>query len=403
MTDASGAFPDEIIEDYSSLIWTERYDTHGDFQLKTPKIKETMDLLSIGGEFNEFCMFGHKDSAEIMLFDTWEIDTNEDGVEELTITGRTMTSMLEQRAVEGLRGVSWKQQQAYTSLEFAGGMIWDAFGMGFNQIPIDLDPVISQIFQVPQAANMYYVLTSTLHRSIAAAQDWYVEPGETWKKVTDAISFDRLGIRMIRPGFDIPGTNNMIYDGSGGSVSYLGGGAYTNDDTAQINIYTGQDRPNTIFSWDVGDLETAKYLFSLKGWKNVCYVLADSTANDDIWVYMDGASDTTSTQQARRAMVIDGELNRTAPDGSVMDNTEYRTALEQKGLAVLRANRKQKILDSSISAKTEYKYKVDYDLGDTVTVMGDHGFVETMMVQEHIRTEDQEGDREFPTLVRSEI
>jgi ReqiPepy6 Gp37-like protein len=416
----SGAGSFEPIEGYSSLIWTERFFDHSEFQLKTPMIKETMEQLSLGDppEFYEFNLFTHRHTGEIMMFENYTIETNEDGVEELTITGRSITAMLEKRAVMGLRGVSWKADQMYTSVEFAGAMIHDAFVMGLNNLHpdyLDLDPVISDIFELPQAEHIGLYLTSTLHRTLAPAQDWFVEPGEVWKKVKDALSLDRVGVRILRPPFANPPetgmspTDVMWYHSADDSVDYVSIHTGDADPTAirengtLINLYTGSERPDTIFNWDVGDIETARYLFSNKKYFNSCYVLADNTGHDDIWVYSDGAGPGTWISYGRRATVIDGELNQTSPTGAVMDGAEYRAALEQKGAAVLRTSRREKILEQSISVNTQYKYKEDYDLGDLVTVMGDHGFIESMVVSEHIRTDDQEGDREFPTLVRNEL
>ena len=403
----NGIVPTEVLEGYSSMIWTERYADHGEFQLKTPRIKEhlaQMTYFSIGR------MITHKDTDVVMMADNYSIETNEDGVEELTVTGRTVTSIFEDRAVEGLRGEPWKPTTQYNAVDYIGALIWDALGLGYNLDPINNNPVLSDIFEIPQAAHISgYCLTNTIHRDLIAAQDWFITAGEVWKKITDALTLDRLGIRVIRPPWnaaDVPGgtpTYEMTYDppggtDTGGAATYLGVGGFETDDRLQINIYTGIERPNTIFNWDRGDISTAKYLISDKNYKNVCYVQSNTTAYDNIWVYADGASDTTSIGFARRAMAIDGET-----DQGSLSGPDYEALLRQKGEIELKKHRRDRMLDAAIAINTPYKYKIDYDLGDTVTVMGDHGFFETMMVSEHIRTDDAEGDREYPTLIRNEV
>ena len=79
--------------------------------------------------------------------------------------------------------------------------------------------------------------------------------------------------------------------------------------------------------------------------------------------------------------------------------SEFLASLDDVGSDTLKADwERTSVIDGAISPTVPYMYKVDYDLGDKVTLIGD--YVENdMRVEEYTRTEDGEGERGFPGLV----
>jgi hypothetical protein len=80
----------DLVEGYSSLIWTERYLGAGDFTLKSRKVNQMRDALPRKSKVSL------RDSQEVMTVETHSIDPIEGG-DEITITGRTFETILESR------------------------------------------------------------------------------------------------------------------------------------------------------------------------------------------------------------------------------------------------------------------------------------------------------------------
>jgi hypothetical protein len=78
-----GFIPKDIITEFISAVWTERYSSSGDVQLVTPATADMMGKLAKG------TFLGLRGTKEIMLLDTQSI---EEGL--LTVTGKSLLEFL---------------------------------------------------------------------------------------------------------------------------------------------------------------------------------------------------------------------------------------------------------------------------------------------------------------------
>jgi hypothetical protein len=83
--------PSTLIEGYESFIWTERYSSAGDFQIVTKSTHETRTLLM------PETYIGRVGSTYVMKIDTVSDDTATDGSRKLTITGKSLEALLDDR------------------------------------------------------------------------------------------------------------------------------------------------------------------------------------------------------------------------------------------------------------------------------------------------------------------
>jgi Siphovirus ReqiPepy6 Gp37-like protein/Glycosyl hydrolase family 26 len=81
----------EIIEGYESFIWNERYSAAGDFQIVTRSTFENRRLLAPD------TWIAKSDSAYIMKVDTISDDTADDGSRVITVTGKSIEILLDDR------------------------------------------------------------------------------------------------------------------------------------------------------------------------------------------------------------------------------------------------------------------------------------------------------------------
>src|SRR4051812_17036171 len=81
----------KLIENWDSLIWTERFNTVGDFNLQTGRVEEFMSLLPEGTRLTL------RDSNIAMVVETHQIERKKNTPQKLTITGRSYESILDRR------------------------------------------------------------------------------------------------------------------------------------------------------------------------------------------------------------------------------------------------------------------------------------------------------------------
>lgn len=75
--------PEKLIEGYRSLIWTERFTECGDFVMTTGLVDEGLELIK------PTSLVKIVQSDEIMAIDSRKVITNDSGVAELRVEGRS--------------------------------------------------------------------------------------------------------------------------------------------------------------------------------------------------------------------------------------------------------------------------------------------------------------------------
>jgi hypothetical protein len=379
-------YPDALIEGYSSMIWTERNLENGDFEMKTPKVAETRALLPIGSQISL------RDTNEIMMVETHSIGRDNNGYSELTVTGRTFETFLENRVLAAaVYNTPWQVYKTYTPSEFVSLLLWNHAVNATGEDPTRAATTKSTYDAIPQV-----VVTDSTTR-IDAAKVWWLESGIVYSTLRDILTLSELGVRSIRP----PGTtgNVMTFDVtrtvSRGTVSKA---STSNISQIRLDVYNGLDRSRNqgilepvMFHYDSGHIDDPKYLFSIKEYNNFAIVLGSMQAVE-VWPDVTPAPDTTVNGLARRPLYVDGETVGT------MSTPDFVAAMTQKGRLELKKRNQTAVFDGAISPLSPYKYNQHYFLGDKVTLLAEYGYEATMVVSEYIRTEDQSGDRGYPGL-----
>ena len=339
--DATSYRPDEIVEGYSSMIWTERQDKNGEFQLKTTKVSETRDLIP------EDSLITLLDSSEVMIVETHSIAKNSDNAPELTVSGRTFETFLSNRAI------TLKEDTAsYTTSEVIAYLLDQA--------------VVSAANAKDDLPNVSVTDSTTISD---VAKVWTLDPKDIYALVTEFLPLAALGLRIIRPTVDGDPLRMDIYNGL---------------DRSKAQVY----RDPVIFHYNSGHIEDPSYLFSNKDYKNFALVRAASGLLE-VWPGDNVEPTPAPTGRDRKAIFVDAS---SSPDAEAI----------QKGQVELKKHNKAVLFDGAISPISPYKYGVEYSLGDIVTLSAEYGFEASMLVTEYVRTEDQDGDRGYPTLVFAE-
>lgn len=367
----------QLVEGAKSLIWTERYQPWGDFELKTEDVDYTRNLLP------ERSLCTLRDSDEVMMVDSHFIEENDDGVPLLTVKGRTIDSFLENRVWKNAPyGKTVKMQHKYTIKEAAAAWVWNMICNDTGTDVLRNTETIPTGYAIPRVIVTVSMPAGTDDGSVKARK---IQNGNAYEQLTTFLSSGKLGIRIIRPH----GTSGRKVDiGSGGAFSTT----FQDDiENLRYDIYKGRDLTDSVvFSWKAGHLDKPTYLFSSETLKTGAYVVGDPRNH----YYTDpDALPGTNTGWNRRDTFVDGG---TKEDGETAD--DFEESLEDLGLrAVRKEGSHVNSVDAQISPFINFKYNKDYRLGDRVKVQGKYGSTNKYVI-EFIRTEDENGEVGYPTL-----
>lgn len=352
--------PAKLIENYDSLIWSERYSTIGDFEIQTGNVDQFMTLLPEGTNLTL------RDSNVPMMVETHQIDRKKNTPQNLTIKGRAWEAILDRRiaiqSVAALTGSDDWVVNVKTPSDLAYYIIVkicveglvsakDIFEAAKVQFPTPVDYLTSTGPTKPFTVSRGQLLDIVVGLlQTEAAADTTTVP------VTPAIV--PHGIRAVRPS------------PAGTAIA--------------IQIYTGVDKSQTVYFDATRDLlDDGSYLFSKVGSANAAYGVLKNIAAS----MYEGTPEPSGL--ARRVILVDGSQSDIA-DATILKN-EMSSAMA--------AAHETAIFDGSVNTDlSPYKYGVDYNLGDIVKVVGDYGLVTNARVTEYIRSEDKTGSKAYPTL-----
>lgn len=356
---------DKLIEGYDSLIWTERYTVASEFKLTTYNIRETKSALPLDSFVSLL------DSLEVMMVETHEIVEDSDGVDQLIVTGRSVETFLEGRS-------AWAEP-SYIGTEPISWARWVSYYESRNNADLAALAIFASVVSTishdrPNELLPGVAVTHTLQSTYGGDQNALMERGDTYSAVLKFLDVDNLGIRSLRP----PGSGNRIsFNASGGKLSTTM--SFTS--TLRFDIYDGIFRTGVNFSQDAGHIDNPRHLWTKRGLKNVAW------AKTPVMGYIIPRSAPEAYGFDRRLQIMEfGE--------------EFNTFAKITKQAVRDMNQTKNtdIFSGLVSPSAPYTYGVDYNLGDLVMMSGKYTDPQIMRVTEYIRTEDQEGERGYPTL-----
>jgi hypothetical protein len=348
-----------VVDVYISLVWTERFNAKGDFELHTLSTLENRKL------FVEGVKLVIPDSYRVMTVEEIEDTFDEEGKKILKITGPSLEDILEHRlAMAALTDLATDPQWILegTPKEIATQMFHDICVTGILNAGDIIDGVTElNIFPsdtIPEPLDeIIYV----------------VEPMTLYKATKDLCDLYMMGFRLVRDH----DTTLLYYD------VYMG----CDRSTEQTTL------PPVIFSIDLENMDSQRKLVSSASYKNAAYVV--SPVGHEI-VYPQGVDPLVEGFERRVLLVKADDITDVVP-------ADATAKMIQRGYEELAKNRQFVGLDGEVSVNSQYVYGTHYNLGDLVTQQDDEGTTAQMQVVEQIFTSDANGDRRYPTLAIQQI
>lgn len=344
-----------VVDEFESLIWTERFKDLGDFEVVLTSTANNRKL------FNEGDRLALNTSKRVMCVETIKDATDEEGREVLTITGVSSEQILDDRiaalTIDPVNETAkWVMTDTPTKI---AREIYKAICIDGRNDKGDILPNVS-------TENLFTPDTIPEPTEIVQLELPVTTVLDGLKQICDVFN---LGIRMTRHGDD-----GKLY----------------------FNVYTGSDRtsqqssfPPVVFSADLDNLTNVTALKSIQGLKNTAYVFS---AKGNKIVYADLVDPSIAGFERRvvKVDVTDLDDNITQKDLDLL--------LTQKGKEALAACRSLVAFDGEISEHSSYVYGIHYELGDLVEMRNSDGASNNMRVTEQIFASDAEGERSYPTL-----
>ena len=336
-----------IIDQFTSLIWTERWQAYGDFQLNLPSNYNARSLLKPD------TWVSMNRSNYVMRIESVEDDWNEDGSRNLVVKGSSIEKIFDDRAAPRY---TWTEAPAAIARNM------------FHQVCVSGSWDSGDV--IPGIVEGTFMPTSTI-----------LEPADSITITIETITtlFDGI-VTQICTKYDL-GFRILRQDSTG---------------ELYFDIYAGSDRttdqttsPPVVFAPQLDNLQNTKELTDITKAKNVAYVQqSDGTST----IVYGGGVDPTIDSFERRVLIVDAS-SLTSPTTA---------QLEQLGLEALAASRTFYGFDGTVSQQSQYQYGTDYNLGDLVEQQNSDGIQTQMRVTEQIFAQDSTGEKYYPTLVSYE-
>lgn len=344
----------EIVEQFESMIWTERYSAFGDFQLDIVPALADKALVTQG------TYLGIDKSDRTMYITSVSDEVDDEGKKVLRIKGKSIEAFLEHRP----NGYGYMSSPYNTSIVYGPGTPGSILRWLVQNFLRTNTNVATDIFPFLQAEN--YSATGRLEE-YSTEVTVSTSPDSLYNSMKDLADTYNLGFRIRRPADD----SKLYFD-----------------------IYRGYDRTTAqsvrdavVFSEQLDNLTNTATITSDDSFKNVAYVFAPN----GFQVVYSGGADATTSGFDRKVLIVDASDIETAA-GSTLDSQ-----LLQRGMQELAKNRSIIAFDGEIRPNA-YVYGTHYGLGDLVEKRSDAGAITQMLVSEQIFISDKEGDRSYPTL-----
>lgn len=350
-----------VVDQFESLIWTERFSEIGDFELvinSTPASR---------GQFVTGVMVAINNSTRVMTVETVENKVDAQGKATLKVKGRSLEAILQDRvAAPGLENLadtpSWNVLgRAPTIARY----MFDEICVKGRLSPSDVIPYMS-------SGNMYPEDTIPEPEEMLL---WEQEPDTLFNVIKKLCDLYDLGFRITRD-FD---TSKLYF-----------------------NVYTGNDRtteqsvlPVVRFSPDLENLQNTTELSTIEKSKNIAYVYSNQQGAQ---VVIPENFDPDTNGFERRVIFVKADDLKGEDENTPPPPEEITAHLIQKGRDALFLNRAWFAFDGELDQNTSYRYGVDYNLGDLVEMRNVDGVTNSMRVTEQIFVHDQAGERSYPTL-----
>lgn len=335
-----------IVDTFESLIWTDRYDEAGDFELY-----QAMDLELLKYIKQDY-YFRNDESEHGMIIEQIRVASDTENGNKLIVTGRSFESLLDRRIIWGQKIYKGNLQDAIHSMldeSIIAPKITDRRIPNFVFKASD-DPAITSLTIDAQYTgdNLYDIISNLCIKN-------------------------RIGFKIT-----LNEQNQFVFQ-----------------------LYAGKDRsynqtknPYVIFSPAYENIVNSNYLESKKGLKNVTLVAGEGEGASRRTAIVGSASGLERRELFTDARDISSDIG----EDEQLTPAEYAKQLKQRGSENLAENVFVTSFEGEVEATKMFIYGTDFFIGDIVEVENEYGHEGQAYISEFVISQSDEGIYTYPTF-----
>lgn len=335
-----------IVDTYESFIWTDRYYAYGDFELYESMSETLLQFLQ-----QDFYI-QNRDSEHVMIIEKIQIQSDTENGNHVTITGRSLESILERRIVWGQRILSGNFQNAIQTL---------------------------------------------LNENI-------ISPSDSSRKISNFVFKASTDPAITKLTIDAQYTGDNLYDVIQKTCEEAGiGFKVTLNDNKQFvfELYAGTNRsydqtenPYVIFSPKFENIINSNYIESKSSLKTVTLVGGEGEGAARRYTTVGGGSGLDRRELFTDARDISSDIG----DGETLTDAEYIAQLQQRGKEKLAENTSVTTFEGETETTIMFRYGEDFFNGDIVQIANEYGHETQARILEIVQSEDENGFSVYPTF-----
>ena len=334
-----------MIDSYTSLIWTDRYYKAGDFEIYMPTSTENL------AKFVPDYYLWNKDSEHLMIIEDIKTTSDIESGNNLTVTGRSLESILERRIV-------------WNNTEFTNTSLQDAFQklIEDNIIGTHNGAAISGF--IPERKINNFIFEPSTDPAITTLTLEAQYEGDNLYEIITKVCEDK------KIGFKITLNENEEF---------------------VFKLYTGTDRSYSqstnsfvVFSPNFENIVNSEYTENKSVYRNVALVVGEGETPKRI-----AAGETLIPGLDRREIYYqDSNLKS--------NNTDAQ--YQEKGVEELKNYKTEKVFEGEVETSKIFIYQQDYFIGDILELEDEYGRQARTRVVEFIRNQDDSGYKAYPSF-----
>lgn len=336
-----------VIDQYESLLWTDRYNSAGDFEIYTQVNPKILDLAKVDR------YLWRKGSEHMMIIESITIKVDVEDGEYVTIKGRSLESLLTRRIVWGLRIISGNVQNAIETL------------LNENLINPKMTTRVMPNFRFKRTDDPA-VTSLSMGEAQFLGEDLY-------EAITKIIEVFNIGFKIT----------------------------LAEDDCFEFELYSGKDRsyeqlalPYVIFSPKFENLINSDFKTDYTNYKTTTLVAGEGEDEEERTVIVGDEV----LGYDRREVYTDAKDINLVNDNVTRTEAEYTQLLLERGKESLKEQKPDSEFEGSAEVNKIFKYGVDFFLGDVVQVADSYGNDARSRVVEVVTTQDTSGFNVYPNF-----
>lgn len=341
-----------VIDSYESMIWTDRYDEPGEFEIYTPVTDEMIKFPVV----NNYLRIG--DSEHLMIIEDIEVETNIEDGNHIKIKGRSLESILDRRVIIGEVNIEGNLQNAIRSLITTN--------------------IISPSDSRRRISNFIF-RDSTDSKVTSLTYETQFKGKNLLEAIEEMCKEKEIGFKVI-----LNDNNQFVFS------LYAG----TN------RSYSQEALPWVVFKPSFDNIIESDYKEEHSDARTFCYVHSQYTQKDE-----DSESNEsqeievirevgTGTGLLRKEVYKDGGVSK----DDEMSMAEYYAKLDQAGSEELTAKKVKKEFEGEVETSRLFVYGRDFFIGDVLQVANEYGKEAPSRMTEFVWSIDSSGVDHHPVF-----